>query len=260
MKARRLPRFVTILLSVLFWVGVWWLIAALFQKPTLMPAPPAVLQALWGLMQTATFWLSLLASLGRILLGILLALVIGALLALATVKSSFLDALFSPLLSLFKATPVAAVIFLLVLWLGRERVPTVITLMMALPIVWSNLREGLLQTDKKLLEVTKALAFTKTKTLFSLQIPSLLPYLAAACRSAIGIAWKAGIAAEVLSTPALSIGREIWESKQDSFLTAELFAWTLVAVLFSVLIEQVTLLLLKKAPIPKKEDTNHADA
>lgn len=247
MTARhKLPQWAYPLLSILFWIGLWWLIAAIFNKPLLLPTPFEMLQALLVLAKTGAFYLTVFLSLLRILLGILLAMVGGALLALLTVKSKFLHYLLSPLLSLFKATPVASVIFLLLLWVGRERVPFVIALIMALPIVWSNVREGLLQTDKRLLEMAAVFGVPKKRILMSIRLPSLKPYFLAATRSAIALAWKAGIAAEVLCTPENSIGRAIYEGKLY-LLTDELFAWTFVVVLISALIEWVALKLLDKA-------------
>ena len=209
-------------------------------------------------MKTKIFWETVFFSLSRILLGILAALAAGSLLAFLTVKSAFFHHLFSPLLSLFKATPVASVIFLIWLWIGRDQVPLFIAFMMALPIVWSNVREGFLQTDPKLLELARVFGFSAAKRLLAIHIPSLLPYFAAACRSAIGIAWKAGIAAEVLCMPENSIGRAIFDGKQY-LLTKELFAWTLTVVLISVLIEQGTLALLSIAKGRKRKEEKEHD-
>ena len=48
----------------------------------------------------------------------------------------------------------------------------------------------------------------------------------------------AGIAAEVLSTPQLGIGTELYFSK--TYLeTSDLFAWTLVVILLSMMIEKL---------------------
>ena len=234
------------LASILFWIGLWWLIAAVFQKPLLLPTPFAVLKTLGELAKTLAFWQTVALSLVRILAGIVSALLLGALLAWLTVRSPLIHHLFSPLLTLFKATPVASIIFLILLWIGRDTVPLVIAFMMALPIVWSNLREGLMQTDPQLLEVAKLFHFSFKKRLLSLHLPTLKPFFVAACRSAIGIAWKAGIAAEVLCLPKNSIGRAIYEGKQY-LLTNELFAWTLTVVLISVAIERITLYLLQKS-------------
>ena len=233
-------------LAILFWVGLWWLIAALFQKPLILPSPAETLRALFRLAQTGDFYLTLLLSLSRILLGILLALLAGALLALLTVKSALAHHLFSPLLMLFKATPVASVIFLLLLWIGRDRVPFLIALMMALPITFANVREGLLQTDRKLLEMARAFSVPEKRILRVIRIPSLKPYFLAATRSAVSLAWKAGVAAEVLCTPERSIGRAIYEGKLY-LLTDELFAWTLIVILISMLIEWGALRLLARA-------------
>ena len=235
-----------VLFSILFWVGLWWLIAALFQKPLLLPTPIGMLKALVRLAKTGEFYLTLLLSLSRILLGIVAALLFGALLALLTVKSSFCHHLFSPLLNLFKATPVASVIFLLLLWVGRDWVPALIAFMMALPIVWGNVREGLLSTDRQLLEMAQIFRVPTSRVLLQIRIPSLKSYFLAAARSSIALAWKAGIAAEVLATPARSIGGAIYEGKQF-LLTDELFAWTFIVVLLSILIEWVALQLLKKS-------------
>jgi len=245
-KNLRLPHWCLPLLSILFWIGLWWLIAWRFAKPLLLPTPAAVLHRLGELMVTAPFWIAVATSLVRILLGILLALALGALLAWLTVKSRACHHLFSPLLALFKATPVASVIFLMLLWVGRDRVPLLIAFMMALPIVWSNLREGLLQTDKGLLEMARVFAFSTAKRIRFIHIPSLAPYFLSACRSAISLAWKAGVAAEVLCVPQRSLGRAIYEGKQY-LLTDDLFAYTLTVILLSVAIEAGTLALLHRS-------------
>lgn len=245
MKKVKLPPWSYAPLCVAFWIALWWVVAAIFNKPLLLPTPLQTLNALGALAATSEFYLTLLFSLTRILLGILLALAGGTLLALLTTKNAFFHHLFSPLLTLFKATPVASVIFLILLWVGRENVPLWIAFMMAFPIVWSNVREGLLQTDKQLLEMAKLFEVPRSRVLFKLYLPSLTPYFLSACRSAIALAWKAGIAAEVLCVPARSIGRAIYEGK-TYLMTEELFAWTLLVVVISILIEKGALMLLQK--------------
>ena len=246
MMKRKFPTWALSLLSLFFWVGVWWLIAAIFAKPLLLPTPIDAVKALLSLMGTGTFYLTIATSLLRILAGIAVALIGGTLLALATVKSRTCHFFFSPVLTFFKATPVASIIFLMMLWVGRANVPFFIAFMMALPIVWSNVREGLLATDKKLLEMARVFGVPRTRILQHVHLPSLTPYFLAAARSAISLSWKAGVAAEVLCTPERSIGRAIYEGKMY-LLTDELFAWTLVVVAISMLVEWLALYLLARA-------------
>lgn len=260
MKRSNLPKWLFPFLSVLFWVALWWVIAAIYKKPLILPSPLLTAKALFRLAGTGEFYATLLLSLVCITLGILLALVSGVFLAMLTVKSALCHHLFSPMLTLFKATPVASVIFLMLLWVGRDNVPFWIAFMMALPIVWANVREGLLQTDKRLLEMARVFNVPRARVLFKIRIPSLMPYFLSACRSAVALAWKAGIAAEVLCVPEHSIGRAIYEGK-TYLITDELFAWTLLVVLISLMIEKGALTLLKvtqSAHTYEKEEENHA--
>ena len=71
-------------------------------------------------------------------------------------------------------------------------------------------------------------------------VPSVLPHFSAALRSALGMGWKAGIAAEVLTVPARSIGKNIFEAKLY-LETTELFAWTLAVIVLSLIIERILL-------------------
>ena len=245
-KKYQLPQWSYPILSLLFWVGLWWILAAIFQKPLILPTPLAVFKTLGTLGVTASFWKTVFLSLFRISLGILAALLCGSLLALVTVKSKLCHHLFSPLLTLFKATPVASVIFLMLIWVGRDRIPLLIAFLMALPIVWSNVREGFLQTDKKLLEMATVFRLDTKDRLRYIHVPSLFPYFLAACRSAIALAWKAGIAAEVLSNPKSTIGHFIYDAKTWGY-NDQLFAWTLVVIIISAAIEWGALALLGKA-------------
>ncbi len=245
-KALKIPPRLYPWLAIAFWVGLWWLIAAIYKKPVVLPTPLDTLKALLVLCKTTEFYLSVALSLLRILLGILAALLAGVLLALFTAKSAFARHLFSPVLTLFKATPVASFIFLLLLWVARSYIPFLIAFMMALPIVWANVHEGLLQTDRRLLEMARVFQVPKKRVLMQIRLPSLRSYFLAAARSAISLAWKAGIAAEVLCTPDHSIGRAIFEGKLY-LMTEEMFAWTAVVILISILIERGVLALLGRA-------------
>ena len=63
-----------------------------------------------------------------------------------------------------------------------------------------------------------------------------MPYFAPATVNAVGLSWKAGIAAEVLSQTSFSLGKEIYLAK--SYLEAEeLYAWTIAVILLSLFLE-----------------------
>ena len=240
---RRIGR---VLLPVLFWLGVWQLAAAAVGQELLLPGPAAVGRRLLELAAGAVFWQTALASLLRIFGGLLLGVALGALLAGLTAWVPLLDWVLTPAVKVVRATPVASFILLVYLWVERGRVPGLISALMVLPVVWGNVTRGIAETVPRLLELARAYGFGRGRTLRRIYIPSVLPYFASGCRTALGLAWKAGVAAEVLCQPQNVIGTQIYNTKYY-LETPSLFAWTLVVIALSFLLEWAVGGLLRRA-------------
>ena len=226
--------------AALFWLLVWEGLALAVGKELLLPTPAAVLRRMGALALTAAFWQTVGASVARVLCGILAAIASGVILAALCVRVAALDALFRPLLAVVKATPVASFIILALLWMGRNVLPAFISALIVLPVVFTNVSAGLRGVDPELSEVARLYRFSRGKVLLKLYIPSVLPWFLSACRGALAMGWKAGIAAEVLTVPAVSIGKMLYESKLY-LETVDLFAWTGAVVLCSVALEALVL-------------------
>lgn len=203
----------------------------------LLPGPLTTLLRLLDLGGSASFWQTALMSLGRILLGFLAGAAAGALLAALTGMSAWLESLLSPAIRVVRAVPVVSFILLLQLWLRSGRVPAVCAALMVMPVVWENVSKGIRETDPLLLEGARAWGFSRGKTLGLIYLPSVLPYFASACASGLGLAWKSGVAAEVLALPKLAIGLEMSNSKKY-LETPDLFAWSVVVIALSFLLER----------------------
>jgi NitT/TauT family transport system permease protein len=129
--------------------------------------------------------------------------------------------------------------------MSRNVLPAFITVLLVLPIIWTNISSGIRSTQRELLEVTKVYKFSPLTKLTKLYIPTVLPYFLAACRSSLGMAWKAGVAAEVLCTPTSAIGTELYFAK-TYMDTESLFAWTLVIIILSLIIEKSVVFFISK--------------
>ena len=105
-----LRKIIKIIFSILFWIGVWAIASYKVSNTFLLPSPKDVIITIANLIQTAEFWSITTQSLGRILLGIISAVIIGIVLAVITIKFSFFEILITPLMSTVKATPVASFI------------------------------------------------------------------------------------------------------------------------------------------------------
>ena len=85
--------------------------------------------------------------------------------------------------------------------------------------------------------MAKVYGMNRQKRVMKIYIPSVLPYMMAACRTALGLSWKAGVAAEVIGVTKHSIGRQLYYSK-IYLETADLFAWTAVVIIMSIALEK----------------------
>ena len=224
--------------ALIFWTAVWYLAALVLDNPLLLPGPVQVLRCMGNMVITAAFWQTAAVSMLRILLGVGCAVGLGTLLAVLTTRSRLLHTLIAPAMTAMQATPVASFTILVLIWVSRDYVPVLICAMMGLPIVWNSVSGGIRLTDPQLLEMAKVYRLPKLHTLRRIWIPSVMPFFRTACSSALGLGWKAGIAAEVLTVPKHSIGKMIMESKLY-ILTEELFAWTLAVILFSLLLQKL---------------------
>ncbi len=229
----------------IFWIGVWAFASAVVGRELLLPSPLQVLRRFLALAETRLFWQTVGTSILRVLSGILSAALLGVLLAILTESSALLKALFSPVMTLIKSTPVASFIILALIWLGRGILPAFISALMVLPVVWANVSAGIAARDPALLEMAQVYAFPRGRILRRITVPTVLPHFRAALSSALGLGWKAGIAAEVLTVPPYSIGKMIFESKLY-LETTDLFAWTLAVILLSLLIERILLKLVRR--------------
>jgi NitT/TauT family transport system permease protein len=185
---------------------------------------------------TADFWASVGASLLRVVLAFGIGTVTGALLAAATHLSPWAGALLGPVLRVIRATPISSFIILALVWLPGGSVPVLCGALMVLPVVWGSVSQGLRDTDKGLLEMAAVYRFSAWRRALRVYAPSTAPAFFAACQTALGLCWKAGVAAEVIGRPGHSVGTRLYEAK-IYLQTESLFAWTLTVILLSVALE-----------------------
>ena len=225
-------------LIVLFWIGLWWVAAAIVGLPLILPSPIDVLIKLWQMCQTTLFWRVMLVSSVRVTLGILISYAMAFMLALLCHRVKILYDFFTPAISVIKTTPVTSFILIAFVLMNRDLIPGLIAALIVFPVVFSNTLEGLRAARPELLETAKAYNLGFTDRIKCIWLPTLRPFMISAAGASAGLAIKAGIAAEVLITPEVSVGKYIFNAKQNMEYV-ELFAWTVAIIVFSYLLDLV---------------------
>jgi len=237
-------KYVTTVAVILFWLIIWQFCSNRIASRILFASPLQVLEALWQLVRSKSFWEAILFSTQRIACGFFLALLCGILLAVLSAASHVFRLLLTPLIRLMKAVPVVSFVILALLWIKSTNLSVLIAFVMVLPVIYTNVLQGIDNADKKLLEMASVFRMSFLNKIRYIYIPATLPALVSACSVSLGFCWKSGIAAEVIGLPTGSIGEKLYEAKLY-LMTGELFAWTAVIVFVSVVFEKLVMLLIR---------------
>lgn len=240
MKQTKLRRFGIIM----FWLFVWHLLALWVDNSILLVTPVRAACVLVELLGEITFWQAVCGSLLRIGAGFLMGTIAALVLAVLARRFRWLEELLEPLINLLKAIPVASFVVLLLIWWGSSFLAVAVCFLIVLPNIYISTLEGLKNADKRLLEMAAVFQIPFKNCFFYIYCPALKPFLLSSLKVALGMCWKSGVAAEVIGTPAFSIGERLYMSK-IYLETAEVFAWTAVVILLSFCFEKAILWLVR---------------
>lgn len=234
------------LLAVAFWLAVWQIVSMAIGQEIILVSPASVLVRLSELCTTSGFWSAIWFTFMRITLGFFISVAAGTLLAALSAWLRPVRELLLPLMSAIKATPVASITILILIWVPSKNLSLFMALLMVLPIMYSNVLSGIEHTDYKLLEMAEVFRVPALRRIRFIYLPQSMPFFVTACRVSLGLCWKAGVAAEVIGMPRGSIGERLYQAK-IYLETPDLFAWTAVIILISVVFEKLFVLCLNRA-------------
>lgn len=233
------------LLILLFWLAVWHIASRLLDNTLILVGPADTAKSLITLAATKDFWASILSSFLRIGTGFFGAFFAALLFAVLAYYIPLVGEFLEPLVLLIKSIPVASFVILALIWIGSKNLAVFISASVVFPVIYINTAAGLRSVDKELLEMAQVFCFRPLSRLRYLYLPAVMPYLISASKSALGMSWKSGVAAEVIGVPDSSIGEQLYMAK-IYLSTGDLFAWTFVIICGSLLFEKCFLWVLSK--------------
>lgn len=234
---KKLKKTVTFLTAAIFWLAVWWVAAFFTDKQVVLPSPYDVFCSLIHLAATSGFWLSVCMSILRVLAGFTAGAICGVLLAFVSHFVNAVRVLLTPVIYVVRATPVVSFIIIAIVWFTVGIIPTLASAIIVFPIVYDTVLTALDGTNKGLLEVAAVFSWSRIKKLRLLYFPSVRRQMFSSFMTSFGLAWKAGIAAEVLCTPKASIGKHLYDAK-IYLESSDMLAWTAVVIIISIILEK----------------------
>lgn len=231
-------------LSAVSAVIVWQLLAMKIGMDMLLASPVEVAERFTTIWKEPEFYSAVIFSFVRISSGFLIAFAAGIILGVLAGRIKAVEYILFPYVTVIKTVPIASFIILCLLWLSFSQLTVLIAFLIAFPAIYANVLQGVKSTDKKMLELAEIYHLPWKRRLLYIYMPSVKPYLVSACSVAVGMTWKAGVAAEIIGLVDGSVGEMMYQAK-IYFQNADLLCWTIIIIVISVVSEKIFVFLLK---------------
>lgn len=199
MRGKNLNQVILYALGCLVALFLWWLVSKDAQAPLHRFNPLDTYRALIALLANHRFWLSLMETMQRLVIGISIAAFIGIPIGLVTgyfnaaSNISYVPFQFLRMISPLSWTPVAIIL----LGIGSGPVYFLVSIAAIWPII-INTAAGVKAAEKQWIEVAKCLGAGDWQTIRFILIRATLPSIIVGLQLALGIAWVVIVPAEML--------------------------------------------------------------
>jgi NitT/TauT family transport system permease protein len=218
-------------------VAAWSLLSWRYGAYVL-PSPRSVVVGLGEIVRSGEVWKHTGASLLRIVIGFGGAVVVSALMGLGAFLWRPVRTVVQDLLAVLNSTSVFVWIVISLIWFGLSNwAPIFTTFMITLPVVASNLIEGVASVDRRLLEMGDVYRLSGAAKFKAIVVPSTVPYLIAGMKVGFGLALKVSVVAEIFGVTS-GIGY-IMNYSREILATQMVFAWAVVMIVVMMLTDKL---------------------
>jgi len=235
---KRFPDFAPPIIAIAIFLAIWQLFS--LTPGATLPGPIQVIQDTWilifwpfydrGGIDKGLFW-QIWASLQRVAISYTLAAIVGIGLGILIGTSKMMSKALDPLFQLLRTVPPLAWVPISLAAL-RQNEPAALFVIF-ITAIWPiliNTAVGVKEIPSDYNNVAKVLQLTKKEYFFNILIPAALPYIFTGLRIAIGLAWLAIIAAEIVMSGIVGIGFFIWEAYQNNNVSEVILALIYIGI------------------------------
>jgi len=233
------------LISCLFFIGLWQVIAIITNNDIYIPKIRQVIEAIKLIFMEQNFWKVILSSFYRTILSYILALVFSMILGVLGAVYPFFRYLMQPVNSFAKTIPTMVLVVLLLVWFDKDITPFAVGFAIIFPVLYEGVRNSLMQIDKKIIDMTKIYEVSLKDKIRKIYYPVMKFYFMSIFVSTFSLTFKVVITGEVYGQPKFGIGSQI-QLEKVNFNVSGIFAWIVIIVFISIFLEIINYLLKKK--------------
>ncbi len=233
------------LLSCIFFIGLWQLIAIIINNDIYVPRIEQVVEAMKSIFSEENSLKVIFGSFYRTMISYILALIFSMILGILGVVYPFFKYLLEPINSFAKTIPTMVLVVLSLVWFDKDKTPLVVGFAIIFPILYEGIRNNLMQVDKKIIDMTKIYEVSIKDKIKKIYLPVMKFYFMSIFVSTFSLTFKVVIAGEVYGQPKFGIGSQI-QLEKVNFNTPGIFAWIVIIVIISLVLEATNGMLRKK--------------
>ena len=225
-------------LGILFVFVSWEILSVISNNNFVVPSIELTFTALGKILIDKETYFILGSTLLRLLISISLCFVLGVVLAVLSNLSNSFKSFIKPMVVLLKTLPMAAVIIMLLVMVGRSYSPYFIIGVVVFPLIYEATLHGLEGIDKDIKDEVKLLSENNFQVFRSIYIPLTLPHILTSLIQSVGLGLKVLVMAEFIAETKNSIGEAIRFYKNEA-TTEYVFAWSIILILFVLLVDSI---------------------
>lgn len=218
-----------------------------------VPPPSAVLDSLYKglLLGTHPLLFATFATLERLLIGYVIAVLGGAVLGMAAGRVADIGYALNPIVALWIPLPAIVTIPVISLWLGAGDAVIVLTVIFSAWIpVYLGAQQGASSIAKRQLWVARASGASRWTIFRKVIIPGAMIHMIPSLRIGLGYAWRAVIAAEIVVQQGKGLGITIFSARQF-FDVPEMYAGVALIAILGLILERMAFPMVERVTIKR---------
>jgi NitT/TauT family transport system permease protein len=212
---------------------IWWILSITLNNQIILPKISSVLSSFFRIISKLDQLIIIGNTVLRLVISVLIGLGFSFILVILFVLYPPILSFFTPILTLCKTTPVASIIIIILIWIGSEYSPVLITSLVIFPLMSESMVSGIKTIDKSYMEELKLNGGMSRYALGSVIMPLIYPHIFLGIIQSFGLGLKVMVMAELFSQTQISIGNQLYISKVYLNMS-DLFAWTIVLILLVI--------------------------
>jgi len=238
-------------LSCVAFLIIWQVLALIINNDIYIPTIGQTLNSLKDIASSDRFLIDVLSSISRTIISFIVAFIVAFILGLASYSFRIIRNILKPFNALIQSIPNMVLIVLALIWFDKDNAPYIVGFCVVFPILYDSVLGSITGIDKDIIEMANIYKVSTIDKILKIYIPSIIFRLVPIMISTLSLGFKVVIAGEVHGQPKYGIGTMV-QIEKINFNTSGIFAWLVVILIISLILELMKQFILRRAFVWKR--------